>query len=208
MFPIHDAGDDGEPFPEVLIFFFVILGVADFLALARFYEDMPQGIDEAGVTAEDHIFISTGHIDSADADAVLDGAGSGKDAPLEDMLLRPGSGREDERRPGLRHFSPHFREIELIADSHPRLDAMDLRLHERVPRMKELGFQISLEEMPLAVLGDALSIRRKEEGGISDAVSMTDRERPRGERHAVRSGKVRESFDQHGMAGKDMLFGI
>ena len=83
---------------------------------------------------------------------------------------------------------------------------MDLCLHERVPRMKELGFEVPLEEMPLAVLGDALSIRRKEEGGISDAVSITDRERPRRERHAVRSGKVGESFDQRSMAGKDMLF--
>ena len=53
MFPIHDAGDDGEPFPEVLIFFLVILSIADLLTLARLSEDMPQGIDEAGMSAED-----------------------------------------------------------------------------------------------------------------------------------------------------------
>lgn len=140
FFPIHDAGDDGELFAEVFIFFLVILSIADLLALARFYEDMPQGIDEAGVSAEDDILIGTCHIDGADADAVLDGTGSGKDTPLEDMLLRPGSGREDEGRPGLCHFPPHLREIELITDSHPRLDAMDPRLHERIPRTKELGF--------------------------------------------------------------------
>ena len=60
--------------------------------------------------------------------------------------------------------------------------------------------------MPLAVLGDALSIRRKEEGGILDAAPTADGKRPRRERHAVRSGKVGESFDQRGVAGKDMLF--
>ena len=93
MFPIHDAGDDGEPFPEIFIFFLVILSIADLLTLARLSEDMPQGIDEAGVSAEDDILIGTCHIDGTDADAVLDGTGSGKDTPLEDMRLRPGSGR-------------------------------------------------------------------------------------------------------------------
>lgn len=140
LFPIYNAGDDGELFPEIFIFFLVILGIADLLALARLSEDMPQGIDEAGVAAEDDILIGTCHIDGADADAVLDGTGSGKDTPLEDMLLRLGSGREDEGRPGLCHFSPHLWEIELIADSHPRLDAMDPRLHERIPWTKELRF--------------------------------------------------------------------
>lgn len=152
FFPIHDAGDDRELFPEIFIFFLVILSIADLLALARLSEDMPKGIDEAGVSAEDDILIGTCHIDGADADAVLDGTGSGKDTPLEDMLLRPGSGREDEGRPGLCHFSPHLWEIELITDSHPRLDAMDPRLHERIPRTKELRFEVPLEKMPLAVL--------------------------------------------------------
>ena len=166
---------------------------------------MPQGIDEAGVTAEDYIFIGTGHIDGGDADAVLDGTGTREDAPLKDVLLRPGSGREDEGRPCLRHSSPHFREIELIADGHPRLDAMELRLHERVPRRKELSFQVSLEEMALAVLRDALSIRRKEETSISNAFSMADRECARREHHAVRPGKGRKPFDEGIVTGKYMF---
>ena len=206
LFPIHDAGDDGELFSEIFIFFLVILSIADLLALARLSEDMPQGIDEAGVSAEDDILIGTCHIDGADADAVLDGTGSGKDTPLEDMLLRPGSGRKDEGRPGLCHFSPHLREIELITDSHPRLDAMDPRLHERIPRTKELGFEVSLEKMPLAVLSDALSIRCKKEACIPYDSTVTDRKCPRRERHTVRPCKVRESFDQRSTAGKDMLF--
>ena len=206
FFPIHDAGDDGELFPKIFIFFLVILGVADLLALSRLSEDMPQGIDEAGVSAEDDILIGTCHIDGADADAVLDGTGSGKNAPLEDMLLRPGSGREDEGRPGLCHFPPHLWEIKLITDSHPRLDAMDPRLHERIPRTKELGFEVSLEKMPLAVLSDALSIRCKKEACIPYDSTVTDRKCPRRERHTVRPCKVRKSFDQRSMAGKDMLF--
>lgn len=92
IFPIHDAGDDGEPFPEIFIFFLVILSIADLLTLARLSEDMPRGIDEAGVSAEDDILIGTCHIDGTDADAVLDGTGSGKNAPLEDMRLRPEAG--------------------------------------------------------------------------------------------------------------------
>lgn len=206
FFPIHDAGDDGEPFPEIFIFFLVILGVADLFTLARLSENMPQGIDEAGVSAEDDILIGTCHIDGADADAVLDGTGSGKDTPLEDMLLRPGSGREDEGRPGLCHFSPHLREIELIADSHPRLDTMDPRLHERIPRTKELGFEVSLEKMPLAVLCDALSIRCKKEACIPYDSTVTDRKCPKRERHTVRPCKVGELFEKRSMAGKDMLF--
>lgn len=41
IFPIHDAGDDGEPFPEIFIFFLVILSIADLLAFARLSEDIP-----------------------------------------------------------------------------------------------------------------------------------------------------------------------
>lgn len=208
IFSIYDAGDDGEPFPEIFIFSLVILSIADLLALARLSEDMPQGVDEAGVSAEDDILIGTCHINSAYADAVLDGTGSGKNTPLENMLLRSGSGCEDEGRPGLCHFSPHFREIKLIADGHPRLDAMDLRLHERVPRTKELGFEVSLEKMPLAVLCDALSIRCKKEACIPYDSTVTDRKCPRRECHTVRPCKVRELFEKRSMAGKNMLFEV
>ena len=85
---------------------------------------------------------------------------------------------------------------------------MDPRLHERIPRMKKLRFEVPLEKMPLAVLCNALSIRCKEEACIPYDSTVTDRKCPRRERHTVRSGKVRELFEKQSMAGKDMLFEV
>lgn len=62
--------------------------------------------------------------------------------------------------------------------------------------------------MPLAVLGNTLSIRCKKEACIPYDSTVTDRKCPRRERHTVRPCKVGELFEKQSMAGKDMLFEV